>query len=199
MTNEQWLFEYYAQAQKDRELAEFTNHVMKTATHIVRETLIGVFGLNLIHRADVDERREEDGEEFSTPFVPMSYLVGRPEIMKDLVEKYQKAEAAEKEIESPDEDFDAYSRELQHRLESGDYGDMEPIISDDYGTEEERAERMKLHWQSDDMQQMLVSLGVTPRSVPEELLKDEGQGVDPKTEIPGLLPPKPKTGVTFGE
>lgn len=156
MTWGQWLFEYAALKKKEEKEAELVTTVMEASAHTMREILIGVLGLNLVHKDQFEAERRAAGEEVQrgTPYVPMSMLVGRPEIMKELIDELDKHEGGMAAMD--DDEFDKFSRELQKRLESGDYGDMEPIIGPDETTPEKR-------WNTERMQALLRSAGVFVR------------------------------------
>lgn len=182
MTWEQWVFEYASLKRKESQDAELITTIMETSSHSIRETLIGLLGLNLVPKTQVEPSD-------TTPFVPMSFLVGRPEIMKRLLDDLQNEERVEAR---PDDEFEAFSRDLQARLESGDdFGDMEPVIGPDETTPE-------LRWNTDRMQSLLKSVGVTvvddsedqEEPAPSELTSIISEVSKGPVQIPASLPPK---------
>lgn len=208
MTWAQWLFEYAALRSKEEEQLKYTGKMMEFSARTLRETMISTLGLNLVHTDSLKkEGVDYDEERHGTPFVPMSFLVGRPETMKELIDSYEKYETSEGALN--DDDFDKFSRELQKRLESGEEGDMEPIISAAIGPDETTPEK---RWASPQIQSLLRSAGVhivdeedTPKVSSQEAqasaeLSDVIQEVAPGLfKVSASSESRKKFGVVFDE
>jgi hypothetical protein len=163
----QWLFEHKAMRRRDREVVDIAGTFMEMGLKSLRELLINLLGLNLVHRSAAEAEAEKRGEELPkdfTPFVPLSFIVGRPDVVSKLQEEYAQADQASRATK--DATFDAWSRELQRRLESGDMGDMEPIL---VGPQFESREQEWMALNAD----LLKSLGVTIRGESEEQEKEK--------------------------
>jgi hypothetical protein len=121
----QWVAEYHALLKKDKEQVDLVVRAMDSGFQSLREMLVGVLGLNLVHRSQLGEAAK-DLPEHVTPFIPFSMLVSRPDVIKKVQEEYEAASSASRGVE--DDAFEAFSKDLQRRLEEGDLGDMEPLF-----------------------------------------------------------------------
>ena len=122
----QWMAEYHALLKKDKEQVDLIVKAMDSGFQSLREMLVGVLGLNLVHKSQLGEGAK-DLPESVTPFIPFSMLVSRPEVMKQVRDEYEAAESASRGVE--DDAFEAFSKDLQQRLEQGgDLGDLEPMF-----------------------------------------------------------------------
>lgn len=203
MSYMQWFAEYHALKRVDKEKVELISKVMEIGIHSIRELFVGLLGLNLIHKKALEAEGTEVPEGV-TPFVPMSFLVSRPEILKQLMEDMEKADSAERGV--TDDAFDAWSRDLQQRLESGDMGDMEPLLGPVYMDPKER-------WTMPANLDLLRNLGVKITGEEEENRKKQirkdideivkevvpelGKPTVIRQTTSGDLPSEPPMGITL--
>lgn len=157
MNMTQWVFEYRGLRQREEQEVK-TQMMMKVEqTKLLKAHLISLLGLNF------------DPEAFKLdpiPFTPMSALVGRPGMLKSMLDKQHEEAAINEGLQ--DEKFDKFSRDLQQQVETGHSdlpADMVPLIMDPVLTPHER-------WTSDEMQAALAAMGVRitdPEPDPEDL------------------------------
>lgn len=118
MSTAQWLFEYLALREKEREDFELVQLFFKT----FRKMLISVLGLNLLNKED-DESNTEDNEYES--FIPLSLMTGRREIIETILKRFEdEVDAGFQE----DEDFERVSAAM---AKGEDLGDMAPMFEVD--------------------------------------------------------------------
>jgi len=154
MTRAQWVMEYIGLQERETALAETVGTVYTNSFRGLRDLLIMLLGLKF-------KVSPEDADPDAFPeFTPMSLLVGRPEVMKTLIEKEEKEEAAKEATE--DEKFDEWSK----KLAAGDYSDMDPVVSENLVNPDPNA-----LWNSQEMQQSLRALGI-------KVTEPEGENVD---------------------
>jgi hypothetical protein len=193
MTEAQWLFEFEGLRQKEEATNEMTGEVVKVCVDALRNTLIQVLGLNLVHPDDVLPEERESGQPV---FIPYSYLGGQPEVMKHVLEKYEKAEEASKATDRAmrDTSFEAFSRDLQRMLTAGQIGDLEPIL----GKEEPPPEPGKMSRSEADSYRMAGvrikgDIGQEPASKPAMLVEDAPSLVTAEDMLPKpAKPAKPR-------
>lgn len=147
MTYAQWMFEALALKKREADEAEVTSSLISAFSRILRETLIGVLGLGLVKPKP--DAKPEDG----TAFVPASFIMGRPEMLKHFLEDMKKEEKTEDALN--DEAFEAFSA----KLAKGDVGDMDPLIVGHSGPVDPGA-----FWASAGAKQMLASMGIKQRT-----------------------------------
>lgn len=117
MTPARWMFEYHAAIEKDKQDAQLI-------AKIVKNTIVGTFGLNLLRPTDANgypKRQEDMTEEEKESFLPLVAWVGR----EDLVDKVR--EQLDKDIDPEAVTADKHYEELVAAIDAAD-GDMEPII-----------------------------------------------------------------------
>lgn len=143
MTKAQWLFEYLALREKERD----TNDLVVQSLKALRHVLISVLGLNLM--ADEKTVKDEDGEEIET-FIPLSILTGRREVVEHMLESIQQEDATSDALE--DDDFEKMSSAI---AKGEDLGDMAPLFEID-----ESLEKKLNVWFTPDRESELRGLGV---------------------------------------
>ena len=171
MTQAQWIAEYIGLRKMEQEKIEVASKFFEIGGLALRRLLVGLLGLNLAKAkvgADGEEVAQEEGRE--EPFVPLSYLVSRPE----LLEAYsaQLSDEVEATHAMEDEEFE----EMSKRLAKGDLGDLDPILSAKL-TERFDAEA---YWKSPENQAFLAAAGVKIRHTEAEA--EAGAGTAAKTE-----------------
>lgn len=144
MNEAQWLFEYYALQQKEQQ----TGEIFKAATDTLRNMLIALLGLKPVAENDAG-------------IVPLSLMCGNHHFLPGIIKDLQ-AEADGKAAADDDADFDALSEQI--RQAAVGEGDAIPILAADLDT-------TNLYARSDEYQQALASLGIGPRTTPEEALR----------------------------
>jgi len=154
----------------------------------LRDTLIGVFGLNLLGKK-CDKERQKDIEAGSDPdmpkFVPGSFLFGNPEVIKSFLTKLQRREKEESVEDDEAMAFDKFSTQLLNQLKTGlsDLpADMIPLLTSDL-TDLER----NSYWRSDEVKEMLTALGVKPRSSSDAVPHIPGKPKALENAPPGML------------
>lgn len=129
MTEAQWLFEYHALQAKERSWSDTIVDAFKAFFQELRASLISLFGLNLVKKWDTSKLSDEDKRvlEKETPFVPASFLWGRPEMLKAFLEEGEKQEIEEHAFD--DKAFD----EMSLRMARGEMNDLDrALMSIDY-------------------------------------------------------------------
>ena len=158
MNTAQWLFEYHALCMKDEEEAEVTKIMFKAGVDTLKELLVMLLGLKPIRYAGGEEANNDSA------IVPLSMMCGNPHIMGHIMETAEAEANADHAAES--DDFDALSEQIMHASRPGGpaegEGDMTPIFA-------EPLNPVPLD-KNIDYQNMLRSLGIKPRSTPEEAL-----------------------------
>jgi len=124
MTYAQWLWEYEALKQKEKEEVETSLELMK----LFRITIIKLLGLDLL--ADQTEKDEAD-EDSGPVYVPLALMVSRREVVDVIMKKMEADSAIQKSL--ADDAFEAMSAAMA-RGES--MGDMEPVISESAAQED---------------------------------------------------------------
>jgi len=111
MTTAQWLWEFEALVQKEKNDVERQLEFFK----LIKRQVIGMLGLNLICK-------KEDLEKNPEIFIPWAILGGRREVVQEIFDHMEK----ETNIKSvtQDEEFE----KLSSAIASGDIGDMDPIL-----------------------------------------------------------------------
>jgi hypothetical protein len=118
MTYAQWLWEYEALKQKEKEEVETSLELMK----LFRITIIKLLGLDLL--AEKDEA-DEDDEDAGPVYVPLALMVSRREVVDVIMKKMEADSAIQKSL--ADDAFEAMSAAMAR----GELiGDMEPVISE---------------------------------------------------------------------
>lgn len=149
MTDAQWVFEFQALQRKEEMERKVEVEMLKTGARIFRDTLITVLGLHLFP-GEVGAEREGDGP---PPFTPATLLFSNHHLLKMAVEQLEKKTKDEDAMSRAQSD--AAFEEFSQRLARGDVGDMDPILLG--------ADVPNAYWNSEETQQMLKLLGVTPR------------------------------------
>lgn len=167
MNEAQWLFEYYALRKREEDEGNFFITLVRGIVTNLREMLIGLLGLNVIKRWVL-----KPGETAPdvTPFVPLSFLVSKPEMLKHYIDEGEKDDT----VVPPEQDaaFEAWSAKLAR----GDVADMDPIL---IGTPNDDK---NLYWRTEAAQQALKAMGVrsTPgiaqTGVPHYTVKKDSDG-----------------------
>jgi len=126
MTTAQWMMEYHALRAREEAQVNMVTAVFKGAVRALRSLFISVLGLHYtpkpVEGEEVSEAaRDDDGIAIPT-YMPLSYIVGRPEMLEVLRKNYQDAEGAEQAL--ADTTFDQFSA----RLAAGDMSDLEPVL-----------------------------------------------------------------------
>jgi hypothetical protein len=118
MTYAQWLWEYEALKQKEKEEVETSLELMK----LFRITIIKLLGLDLL--ADQNEKDETD-DDLGPVYVPLALMVSRREVVDVIMKKMEADSAIQKSL--ADDAFEAMSAAMAR----GELvGDMEPVISE---------------------------------------------------------------------
>lgn len=153
MTAMQWFFEYYALRRKERE----QNQLLQGLVMAGRKLAVKLLGLDL--------QSYVEGAPESDDFIPLSLLVGQPEVLRAVME--QAEEEADGYAAGNDDDFDAMSKQLMEASSGmkADDGDMIPIISEPLNLDEDM--RRNSYMYTDEYKHMLDTL-VSPRSRPED-------------------------------
>lgn len=116
MTFAQWYFEAMALAHKERQeekrLQDYISNSFKSYFRSLHESLIRILGLA------VGKSKEEGG---FTPFIPLSHVVAKPEVVEQL------KKLGDVENATQDEGLDT----LNEQLAELDIGDLEPILFGD--------------------------------------------------------------------
>lgn len=150
MTEAQWMLEYHALRSKEKDQVDLA----KTVFLRFQEMLSDILGLNVVH----DTRK--DKSEGVRPFVPMSLLVGRPEIMQEYLKGLERG-AAEDEG-AADESFEKLSQQIQAQAEGrpteDDTSALVPVLTANLSDLDTGNA-----WQSAEVQAALRALGVKPR------------------------------------
>lgn len=123
MTSAQWLFEYVALREKEKDNTETIIQTLKA----LRKLLVSILGLNLMQKkkgAEGEDSKDKDEEDES--FVPMSLIAGRREIVEHILENMSQEEAVQNFVE--DEDFEKMSAAI---AAGEDLGDMAPMFEVD--------------------------------------------------------------------
>lgn len=188
MNEAQWLFMYHVLRDKERSWAETIAEAMRGGVRQLREMLIGVLGLNLVRKWKEPKGGFDAATKTAlddvTPYVPASFLFGRPQSIQPYLDEMQKEAKIEKAAADYQATQDDAFEEFSKRLAAG--GDMEPWVKGKPGDDR------NVYWNSLDAKQILRSLGVKPRvggaAVPHISVK-------PK-HIPKYLRPDPKIVVT---
>jgi hypothetical protein len=108
MTDLQWKFEYLALQRRDAEHAQMIQ--------IIQDRIVDMLGLNVgsVVREGFDYK------------VPLSLLVGNPEMLKTVFEQAQQAAQADDAVN--DNSFDEFSKQLMEATRPGeDIGDIVPF------------------------------------------------------------------------
>lgn len=120
MTEAQWAFEFHALQKKENQELELYAQTVKTGARILRDTLIGVLGLNLFVTPMPGDPTPADGE---TPlFVPAAALFSNHHLLKLVIDQQKDAMDTEKALN--DSAFEEFSKKLAR----GDVGDMDPLL-----------------------------------------------------------------------
>lgn len=93
MTEAQWLFEYYALKQREKEQLELYQHT--------RKMIVSMLGLDMFR---------PEGEDPDGPIYPLAMLCGNPEVLSKLQEESGHEAKALSAVEDPD--FDAWSEQM---------------------------------------------------------------------------------------
>lgn len=158
MNQAQWLWEYHALREREKESFSYVGDLTAEILKAVRLTLIQLLGLNLLQTdADLDEDKKkalEDGKLFT----PLSLLVANEEVLRMIVEKHQDDSAVAAAI--GDEEFEELSAAIAR---GDDLGDMEPIVE---GTAEE--EKFLAQWFTPEKEYELKTLGINITDKPSK-------------------------------
>lgn len=149
MTEAQWLFEYHALRKKeDREL-EVQVEAVKTGARILRDTLIGVLGLDLF----VTDKERAMASKDMPAFYPAALLFSNHHLLKGVFDEQKKAEDTERALK------DAAFEEFSKKLAKGEIGDMDPLLLGNLPS----GGNVTDYWAQESAKQMLRALGVKPR------------------------------------
>ena len=149
MTEAQWLFEYHALRKKEDREFEMGAEVMKAGARILRDTLIGVLGLNLL----VPKNEAEAATPDAPAFIPAAALMSNHHLLKIHFEAYQKAAGTETAM------ADAAFEEFSKKLARGDVGDLDPLLLGNLPG----GGNVTDYWAQASAKQMLAALGIKPR------------------------------------
>jgi hypothetical protein len=122
MTDAQWLWEYEALREKERDQIDNVMEVFKLA----RRGLVKILGLDLIQQLWNEE--SETGDYDEDAFIPMSLLVSRREIIEHFMKEMENKKGIKQAME--DDDFEKLSQAMASG-EINDVADMEPVISNE--------------------------------------------------------------------
>jgi hypothetical protein len=125
MTSAQWLFEYMAMREKEKEHSDLISQTVRA----IRYVLISVLGLNLLKKPkeEGEEGAEEtEADEVDESFIPMSLLAGRREVIEHILENMMQEEVIQGALE--DDDFEKMSAAI---AKGEDLGDMAPLFEVD--------------------------------------------------------------------
>jgi hypothetical protein len=150
MTTAQWLFEYQTLKDAEKERYDMITLLFRSGIKAFRETLISTLGLN--------PTNEPPDEDDGTPFVPLSLMVGRPEIMHELLQEADRNSVPQ--AKDHDEQYEA----IAQKLASGDFADLHPIFTDaSFGKPTPNSQRVtpEEKWRRPENLEFLRSLGVT--------------------------------------
>jgi hypothetical protein len=111
MTSAQWLWEFEALAQKDRDDVERQLELFK----LMRKQIVSILGLTLMCN-------KEDMEKDPDMFIPWVLMGGRREVVQSIFDKIEKEHVMKESIE--DEEFE----KLSSAIARGEIGDMDPIL-----------------------------------------------------------------------
>lgn len=146
MSHAQWLAQakiYQIQEQRERESqSKLIEEVFSASIKAFRETLIRILGTNI----GAGKPKNPDDP---TPFYPMSMIVGRPEVLEELIQREQEELRVTAAVEDPE--LDKFNDELMNI----DFGDIEPLLNSGINSDDP-LER----WKSDEWQQMLRDMGI---------------------------------------
>ena len=162
MTAAAWLLEYHALRRKEREEQERQVEMTQLVYTRSRDTLIALFGLNLLGEKTAQERAKDttEGRDPDMPkFVPLSFLTGQPEVMQHYLAQGKRHKAEEAAVS--DESFDMISDAILRQAKgekSGLPSRMAELLTGDLTDVTHNA-----YWKSEEAQQQLASL-VKPRS-----------------------------------
>jgi len=151
MTEAQWLFEYRALRKKEDEELEMQVEAFKTGARVLRDTLIGVLGLD----AFVTEADRAKAPKDAPVFMPASLLFSNHWLLKAHMDEQKKAEDTERALK------DAAFEEFSKKLAKGEIGDMDPLLLGNLPS----GGNVTDYWAQESAKQMLRMLGVKPRPV----------------------------------
>lgn len=155
MTTAQWFMEYHALQMKEEQQADLTKTIFEAAGRLLKNTLVMLLGLKPIKYA---------GEDFDddSSIVPLSLMCGNPHVMQHIMQTAE--DEAKVGAAAEDDDFDRLSEQIMLAAQGqlDDDGDMAPLFA-------EPLEAAPLD-RNMDYQQMLTTLGIRPRTTPEEAL-----------------------------
>lgn len=154
MTDAQWLFEYNAIKNKEKDQINTIGSLYKNAVVSFRETLIELLGLHIAaddnpQKIIFGEGKDRDEVEVSD-FTPLVLLAGNPAMIEGAFKNREDASKVADALDDPE--FEAFSAALEQDL----VGDMDPVILGPTDPEE----IMKEKWFSPYTQDMVESLGI---------------------------------------
>ena len=151
MNWEQWLFEALAIKKKEEAEVEYQTTMATGAFEALQKMLISLLGLDAFAPKSENSKLPK--------VLPLSMIIGHPEVLNALMEAAKKDEG--EQSASEDETFEALSSQLHQQLKTGSSdlpGDMVPLLTDENFALDRNA-----YWNSIDVQQMLGSMGVKQR------------------------------------
>ncbi|APU88890.1 hypothetical protein Rctr197k_070 [Virus Rctr197k] len=148
MTEAQWLFEYHALQKKADLEAEVMTEVMKASARILRDTLVGVLGLNLFAPAPA---ASEDAS--AAAFLPAALLFSNHHLLKVAIDEKAKEVDLEKVV--ADDAFEEFSKKLAR----GEVGDMDPLLLGNLPN----GGHLSDYWAQESARQAMAILGIKPR------------------------------------
>lgn len=158
MTLAQWMFEYEALQAKERDEVEVRVAVETRVLRAQRDMFITLLGLNLL--PEREEEKAKAGDDYVPDILPLSVLVGRPQMIRDLLDGLERAQS--ETAAAQDANFEAFSANLLKQLKEGksDLPDgMVPLLTGDLSNLERNA-----YWHSDAAQAAMVALGIKERT-----------------------------------
>ncbi len=117
MNDSQWLWEYFALKEKEKQQTDTTIEIVSMA----RRILISLLGLDLM-KSDPVPGEEKVETEKSDSFMPLSLMTGRREVVEMIVKSFDQQEKIKKALE--DENFEQISQSMA----AGNTTDMDPIL-----------------------------------------------------------------------
>lgn len=149
MTEAQWLFEYHALRKKEERELEVQVEALKTNARVLRDTLVGVLGLDVF----VSEKEKAAAPPDAPVFYPASLLFSNHHLLKGVLDEQNKAADSERALK--DEAFEEFSKKLAR----GEVGDMDPLLLGNLPG----GGNVTDYWAQESAKQMLHQLGVKPR------------------------------------
>lgn len=156
MTTAQWIFEMRALEARDRAQVDLITSAFQAGVSSLKTLMVGLLGLRW------GTEKDEAGEPM---WVPLSHIVGRPEMLKTMFEAQEKSERVDDAV--GDEAFDAWSSQLA----KGDLGDLGPILEN----MPDISDPVHL-WNTPEIQETMRAMGVRIYNKEEEAKEEAADG-----------------------